>query len=151
MAAAAALVALGLLALPARAHETMGHFDHSGGQTNLYGRRIGAPPLPDGKLTNCCLHKNARGEESGDCRSFPDENVAEVVRDGVPGYLLKALAGDDDQDDEFIPESQASVSPDQRFYRCRHGRSYDDYDGGHHAPSAVVPKSHCFFVPKKWS
>jgi hypothetical protein len=67
-------------------------------------------------MVNCCLLGG-----NGDCKLYPEKGVQYVNG----GYLL--------QDGEFIPEREATVSPDENFYRCK-------YDG---------QISHCFFAPAK--
>lgn len=122
--------ALGVMvAVRALGHEQMGRFGSYGVEEYLYGREIGN--ADDVGPVNCCLYKNAEGEQ-GDCKLYPEENVKIVPG----GYLLA--------DGEFIAQHDTNVSPpdpvtgEYYFYRCRH-----DAGGGW----GDNPKTHCFFAP----
>jgi hypothetical protein len=115
----ASVIMIALLSLSfcgADAHEmkAMGKRTVAGGMNWLYGMN-----RMDDALTviNCC-----REGGDGDCQLFPEEGVSYVKG----GYLLKS--------GEFIPEREATVSPDENFYVCKH---------------SYATKSHCFFAPAK--
>jgi hypothetical protein len=108
----ALVLALVLVATGAAAHDmkAMGKF---GGYQDqyLYGMNRNDPDL---SVMNCCKYNG-----NGDCQLFPETGVKIVPG----GYLLT--------DGEFIPEREATVSPDENYYRCK-------YEG---------KPSHCFFAP----
>lgn len=136
---------LGTSLHPAGSHETMGQHDREHGKPSyLLGHRIGSKRTD---LINCCLHRNTAGAEVGDCRIFPADHVLEATHEGVDGYLLFPIDGDTDRAPEFVPATEATVSPDQHHYRCRHPAPVDEESGG------TLPQrgSHCLFIPKRWS
>jgi hypothetical protein len=101
---------------PAEAHDmkAMGRMEGTNaGYSWLYGMDRTDANL---NVVNCCKHG-----DGGDCIFYPVEGVKLV--DG--GYLL--------QDGEFIPEREATVSPDENYYRCQHAGKV----------------SHCFFAPAR--
>jgi hypothetical protein len=117
------LLALGMVFWPlyARGHQAMGRWGDMGGNSYLYGQRIGDPT--SGTI-NCCLHKRPNGTV-GDCDEYKGK-----VRD-VPGGVQL-------DDGEFIAQHDISVSPqdpdgEYRFWRCRHPNQ----------------PSHCFHAPPR--
>lgn len=69
---------------------------------------------PDLNVINCCLLTGM-----GDCKIVPLEGVRVVPG----GYEWQG---------EFIPEREATISPDDNYYGCKHNGSV---------------KAHCFFAP----
>jgi hypothetical protein len=113
--AASLLTLILLLSYAVEAHnmKAMGRIQGPADWAYLYGMNRKDPELT---VINCCLLGG-----NGDCQLFPEEGVQYVNG----GYLLK--------DGEFIPEREATVSPDENFYRCQHAGQV----------------SHCFFAPAK--
>jgi hypothetical protein len=103
------------LLLPASGHEMkpMGTMEPWGNFAFLHGMNREDPALT---VVNCCKYGG-----DGDCFLYPEENVSIVPG----GYQTK--------DGEFIPEREATVSPDEHYYRCQHAGK----------------KSHCFFAPAR--
>lgn len=101
--------------LPASGHDmkAMGVMEPWGNFAWLHGMNRDDPNL---NVINCCKYGGG-----GDCFLYPEENVSIV-----PG-------GYQTQDGEFIPEREATVSPDEHYYRCQHPGK----------------KSHCFFAPAR--
>lgn len=81
------------------------------GDSYLFGMNREDPQL---NIINCCLLHGM-----GDCQMVKAENV-------------KVVAGGYEWQGEFIPEAEATVSPDDSFYGCKHKGK---------------PRSHCFFAP----
>jgi hypothetical protein len=103
------------LLVPASGHDMkpMGVMQAWGSMAFLYGMNRDDPNL---NVVNCCLLGG-----DGDCKLYPEEGVSIVPG----GYQTK--------DGEFIPEREATVSPDEHYYRCQHAGK----------------KSHCFFAPAR--